>query len=107
MPVRSPETYTPGTLVEPSSRTSGSFSTVPAGQRVCSQFAYRAIGPAAAIRPPLRGYVRGHGGDVTLLRAQLRHRQLEQPAGHGEPVGGRGADVIDRVDGGLEAPRRL
>ncbi len=37
MPVRSPTTYRPGTAVLPSSCTSGSLSTVPAGQRVWSQ----------------------------------------------------------------------
>ena len=37
MPVRSPTILTPGTAVVPSSRTSGSFSTVPAGHRVWSQ----------------------------------------------------------------------
>ncbi len=36
MPVRSPVTRTPGTEVVPSSFTSGSFSIVPAGQRVWS-----------------------------------------------------------------------
>ena len=36
-PVRSPTTYRPGTFVEPSSWTSGSFSTVPAGHFRCSQ----------------------------------------------------------------------
>jgi hypothetical protein len=35
-PVRSPTTRTPGTAVVPSSRTSGSFSTVPAGHIVWS-----------------------------------------------------------------------
>ncbi len=37
MPVRSPTIRTPGTAVEPSSRASGSFSTVPAGHIVCNQ----------------------------------------------------------------------
>ena len=43
-PVRSPTTYRPGTAVEPSGWTSGSFSTVPAGHRRCSQSRYRATG---------------------------------------------------------------
>ena len=37
MPVRSPTMYSPGTFVEKSSLTRGSFSTVPAGHIVCSQ----------------------------------------------------------------------
>ena len=37
IPVRSPVIRTPGIAVVPSSRTSGSFSTVPAGHRVWSQ----------------------------------------------------------------------
>ena len=37
MPVRSPTTRIPGTLVRPCSSVSGNFSTVPAGQPVCSQ----------------------------------------------------------------------
>jgi hypothetical protein len=44
IPVRSPVMRTPGTAVVPSSRTSGRLSTVPAGQRVCSQRVYRATG---------------------------------------------------------------
>ena len=37
MPLRSPTIRTPGNLVSPSGPTSGSASTLPAGQRVCSQ----------------------------------------------------------------------
>src|SRR6185312_12709902 len=48
-PVRSPTTRTPGTRVVPSSLTSGSFSTVPAGHPVCSQRTYLAsITPSPA-----------------------------------------------------------
>src|SRR5206468_4321737 len=49
MPVRSPVMRTPGRLVAPSRPTSGSFSTTPAGQRVWSQWMYRAIGFATSI----------------------------------------------------------
>ncbi len=56
IPVRSPTMRTPGTAVVPSSRTSGSRSTVPAGHRVCSQRVYRDT-----------GFI-----DVALYRAKLR-----------------------------------
>src|ERR1700675_4828685 len=44
IPERSPAIRTPGRLVIPFSPVAGNFSTVPAGQRVCSHWVYAAIG---------------------------------------------------------------